>query len=163
MSWVLKHFFASVFVACCSRFAFSEVPTRTELHSSHSKMSQYQKVIVGSRELEIQAFVKVTYPLGDNVTRTYGEVPLPPGFFSKWSNSCPNLVIVASGEVEISEFSLVINFDNHPNRYIPFGYPVFSIDPFICGFKKDLLISHYFVDLKKIWRFSSFFMDLKKI
>ena len=163
MSWVLKHFFASVFVACCSRFAFSEVPTRTELHSSHSKMSQYQKVIVGSRELEIQAFVKVTYPLGDNVTRTYGEVPLPPGFFSKWSNSCPNLVIVASGEVEISEFNLAINFDNHPNKYIPFWYPVFSIDPFICRFKKDLLISHYFVDLKKIWRFSSFFMDLKKI
>ena len=163
MSWVLKHFFASVFVSCYSHFAFSELPTRTELHSSHSKMSQYQKVIVGSRELEIQAFVKVTYPLGDNVTRTYGEVPLPPGFFSKWSNSCPNLVIVASGEVEISEFNLAINFDNHPNKYIPFGYPVFSIDPFICRFKKDLLISHYFVDLKKIWRFSSFFMDLKKI
>ena len=163
MSWVLKHFFASVFVSCYSHFAFSELPTRTELHSSHSKMSQYQKVIVGSRELEIQAFVKVTYPLGDNVTRTYGEVPLPPGFFSKWSNSCPNFVIVASGEVEISEFNLAINFDNHPNKYIPFGYPVFSIDPFICRFKKDLLISHYFVDLKKIWRFSSFFMDLKKI
>ena len=160
MSWVLKHFFASVFVSCYSRFAFSEVPTRTELHSSHSKMSQYQKVIVGSRELEIQAFVK---PLGDNVTRTYGEVSFSPGFFSKWSNSCPNLVIVASGELEISEFSLVINFDNHPNKYIPFGYPVFSIDPFICRFKKDLLIYRYFVGLKKIWRFSSFFMDLKKI